>query len=547
MKQSLFRLCQIYLLFILLAATILSPLPYSPLALILLLVMLFITFRPLPPMLNIVITVAAIFLLPLVLEPLLHYLTYIPQFSLTTVQIMAVMSILPIIYLLDYNLRQNAQDMTPAHNIKGRYITTIPRALFVSTLAILLVSLILNNRILLFTTIILVLYLLVILIRVLHAVPRLPLDIPTTWKRIIAGTTADISLYATSKASIRLYSILSPAEPWVKITPQRFTLNRAKIELNLSITPPLAGPSQPQLQASVIDPWGFTQVNQAIEPVELHVIPRARYAEWLALRYLEQTGAGAGATTLPPKAILIPKRGVEYFDSRSYQPGDPLRDIDWKHTLKLNQLIIKEYIEAGEQRAIIAVNLSVTDAEEADKLAFNLITTALTLAQETIPTALAVYNHQKVVVTTAVIDPRETLKQTLSLVKDITSVEFAHRFLQPPDIDKLKRNITLLKQVISEPAQRLLSMLNFEYQAMEEAAKNHPATLALSVVTEHTPPPAIIVLVSQLNHDAETLMVTIEKLSKRGFTTIPMEAAKLRTGELKRGRPTWSGDLRRST
>ena len=67
------------------------------------------------------------------------------------------------------------------------------------------------------------------------------------------------------------------------------------MQLNLSITSPLAGPSYPQLQVSVIDPWGFTQVNQAIEPVELHVISRARYAEWLALRYLEQTGVGAGA------------------------------------------------------------------------------------------------------------------------------------------------------------------------------------------------------------------------------------------------------------
>ncbi len=194
------------------------------------------------------------------------------------------------------------------------------------------------------------------------------------------------------------------------------------------------------------------------------------------------------------------------------------------HTLKFSQLIIKEYIEGGGQVAIVAVNLSVTDAEEADKLAFNLITTALTLAQESIPTALAAYNHQKVILTTGGIDPRETLKQTLSLVKDITSVEFAHRFLQPPDIGKLRRNITQLKQVASEPAQRLFSMLNFEYQAIEEAAKNHPATLALSVVTEHTPSPAIIVLVSQLNHDAEALMVTIEKLSRRGFTTIPIEA-----------------------
>jgi len=528
------RLCQIYLLIILLAATVLSSLPYSPLAFILLLVILFITFRPLYPKLNIVITVATIFLLPLVLKPLLEYLTYttllspVPLslgiFIMTPIQIIAVIATLPAIYLLDYSLRQNAQNMTPAHHIKGRYITNIPTTLFISTLIILLVSVMVNNPILFFTSIMLVVYLLTILIRVLHAVPRLPLDIPIIRKRIIAGTTADISLHPVSKASIRLHSLLSPIDSWVRIIPHRFTLHGAKMELNLTITPPLAGPLHPQLEASVIDPWGFIQVNQLLQPVELHVIPRAKYAEWLAMRYLEQTGAGSTvATTSPPKVGLMPKRGTEYFDSRNYQPGDPLMHVDWKHTLKLNRLIIKEYIESGGQVAIIAVNLSVTDAEEADKLAFNLITTALTLAQESIPTALAVYNHQKVVLTTTVIEPRETLKQSLSLVKDITSVEFAPRFLQPPDIGKLRRNITQLKQVTSEPAQRLLNMLSFEYQAMEEAAKNHPATLALSLAMRHTPPPAIIVLVSQLNHDAEALLVTTEKLSRRGFATIPVE------------------------
>jgi len=325
---------------------------------------------------------------------------------------------------------------------------------------------------------------------------------------------------------MRLHCLLSPVESWVKITPQRFTLNRAKIELNVTITPPLAGPAHPQLQVSVIDPWGFIQVNQVMELVEVHVIPRARYAEWLAMKYLEQTGAGATVAVAMPPKVLIPKRGIEYFDSRSYYPGDELRSIDWKHTLKLSQLIIKEYIEVGEQAAIIAVNLSVTDVEEADKLAFDLITTALTLAQEAITTALAVYNHQGVVVTTPITDPRETLKQVLLLVKDITPVEFAHRFLQLPDISKLRRNIIQLKQTTSEPGQRLLSMLDFEYQAIEQGAKNHPATLALLRVTEHIPPPAIIVLVSQLNHDAEALLVTGEKLTRRGFTTLNIEAAK---------------------
>jgi len=526
-RLPLSLLCQIYLLLVLLAATILSPLPYSPVALILLLVMLFIMVRPLEPRLKVAIMVAVIFLLPLLLEPFLWY--YLPNtgLSLTGLQVLAAIAIVPAIYLLDYNLRQNAQDMTLAHNIKRRHLTSIPKALLVSILAMLLVSLILNNRVLLFTSIILVLYLLVILMRVVYAIPRLPVDVPATGKRVIAGTTADISLYAISKASIRLHCLLSPVESWVKITPQRFTLNRAKIELNLAITPPLAGPSHPQLQVSVTDPRGFIQVNQLIEPVEVQVIPRARYAEWLAMKYLEQTGAGVtAAVTMPPKAVLIPKRGIDYFDSRTYQPGDGLRNIDWKHTLKLSQLIVKEYIEAGEQSAIIAVNLSVTDVEEADKLAFNLITTALTLAQEAIPTSLAVYNYQRVVLTTAVTDPREILKQALLLVKDITPVEFAHRYLQLPDISKLRRNIAQLKQATSEPGQRLLSMLNFEYQAIEQGAKNHPATLALLQVTEHIPSPAIIVLVSQLNHDAEALLVTGEKLTRRGFTTLNIEATK---------------------
>ena len=520
-KLSFRLLCQICLLLVLLVATVLLSLPYSPLALILFLVMLFVTFRLLKPRLNVVILVAVIFLLALMLEPFVHYLVYTTQLPSRPLQLMMAMAIVPAIYLLDYELRKNAAGMTPAHGKGGRHGTSILRAVLVSVMAMLLVSLITKNGVLLFAGLILILYLLVTLLRVLRAIPKLPLHVPATWKRVVAGTTADVSLYATSKASMKLHCLLSAVNSWAEITPQRFTLTGAKIELNLTVTPPLAGPSYPQFQVSVIDPWGFIQVNQAIEPVELRVIPRARYAEWLAMRFLEQTGAGATvASTIPPESLLVPKRGIEYLDSRTYQPGDQLSAIDWKHTLKLNQLVIKEYIEAGEQTAIIAVNLSVSNAEEADKLAFNVITTALTLAREAIPTALVVYNHESVVVTTAVTDPREILKQTLLLVKDITAVEFPHRFLQLPDLAKLRRNITQLKQVTSEASQRLLGMLDFEYRAIEEAAKNHWATLALLQVTEQVRPPAMVVLLSQLNHDAEVVLVTAEKLTRRGFTTL---------------------------
>ncbi len=525
-KLSLRSLCYTYVLFACLTAAILSSLPYRLFAAVLFLVMLAVIFRPLPPKFNVVIIVATIFVVPLVFEPLGHYLTREESLPSVVLLFMVVVADFPVIYLLDDNLRHNAQDMVLVRNIndKKRHLTATGRRLFGSAVVIFLISFIGRNPILLFTAITLFLYLLVTLIRILQAVPRLPFDIPTVRKRIVAGTTADLPLYVTNQASLMVHTAFSSVEPWVKITPQELTLERTKTQLKLTLTPPLAGPSHLHLQASVIDPWGLSQVNQVIEPIELHVIPRAKYAEWLAREFLEKTGTGAAVAETASEVTLILRRGIEYFDSRTYQPGDSLRHVDWKHTLKLNQLIIKQYIEVSGQVAAIVVNLSVANAEAADKLAFNLITTALTLAQESIPSALAAYNHQQVILTTPVMAPREVLQQALSLVKNITSVEFAHRYLQPLDISKLRRNIAQLRQVLSPPAQRLLAVLDFEYRAICEEARNHPATLALTAVARQTQLPAMIALVSELNHDAEAVAITAGKLTARGITTIHIGA-----------------------
>jgi hypothetical protein len=487
---------------------------------------LFITLRPLDTRLMTVAMVALIFIMSILLKPFSDFVSSSGVLPQTVVQFLLALATVPAICLLDYYLRQHAQYIT-LDNVKGRQPTYVFRALFVSIMAMLLVSLILDNLVLLFAGVIVAVYLLAMLLLVIYSIPRLFVDVPVVVRRTIAGNTVALSLFATNRAPMSLYCRLSPVEPWSQIAPQRFILNGGKVELSLSVTPPLAGPLHPQFRLAATDSRGLIQVDQTIEPVELQVIPRARYAQWLAIRYLEKTGSGTtAATTALPEAVRPPRRGVEYLDSRSYQPGDELRNIDWKHTLKLNQLIIKEYIEAGEQSAIVAVNLSVADAEEADKLAFNLITSVLTLAGEIIPTALAIYDQQEVVLTTIADDPREILKQALSVVKDITTVEFTRRHLQLPDIAKLRRNISHLTEIKSEPGQRLLDMLKFEYQAIEQAAKNHPATRALLRAAEQVSPPAIIVLLSQSHDDAEALLVTGEKLAKRGFTTVKIGSAK---------------------
>ncbi|HEY41214.1 MAG TPA: DUF58 domain-containing protein [Dehalococcoidia bacterium] len=528
--MSLKTLSQTYLLVLLLLAAILAPLPYSPAAIALLLVTVLVILRPAYHRLRVIVTLLTLFLLPLALEQLTGFLADVGLLSTSSVslgfspvtwsQAIAAVLVLPAIYLLDLSLIQSAQSPVPEDDRKeGRSVTATTACLFLAALVMIFVSIVITSPPLFLTGIIFFLYLAAVLVRVLPAVPALAFDIPVVEKRVIAGDTVDVTAYLVSKSSSGLVGTLVSAESWVRARPVNFNLDGTRTELLLTVVPPLAGPSRPRLRLAAVDKRGLVRVDRRVEPVALQVIPRARYAEWLAMKYLEQAGR-LGGESLVPEA-RAPRLGTEYLDSRGYQAGDEIRHIDWKHTAKLNQLTVKEFVESGGQTAIIGVNLSVVDAEEADKLAFDLITTALTLAQEMVPTALAAYNHEEVVRATAVIDPRNTLRQSMELVNSITMAELT-RLLQPASLGRLRYNMSLLRGATSQPAQQLLNILDFEYRAIEKAASGHPATVALLRSTERVPAPASVVLVSRLNHDAEAIMVATEKLQRRGFAVLPL-------------------------
>ena len=154
-------------------------------------------------------------------------------------------------------------------------------------------------------------------------------------------------------------------------------------------------------------------------------------------------------------------------------------------------------------------------AEEADKLAYNFVMSALTLAMEALPTALAVYDRKEVLATTPPTNPREALKKALELTKSITLVEPSERVLQSTEVRRLKRSIGQLEQVKTETAQKLADILNLEYKALQEAAKGHPANQALERTVASASPPAVITVVSSLTQDADALTVALEKLREK--------------------------------
>ncbi len=512
---------QIYAGLVLLATAVIAPLPYIVLAMVLLAALLFIAIRQPPPRWNIAITLVVIFLAPLALESGLKHVTALVPIA---TQIVATALILPVLYLLDLYLRENVLHTRAFTREKGERNTTYTFvSLLIAVLAVMLISPVVDRPVLLFTGVALALYLLCVMLWVLFSIPRQPFSADTMARRIIVGTTGRTRLNLTSRSRVKMHSQLRFTVPWVQVEPQQVILEEGSTNLELNFTPPLAGESRPQLNVSTFDPRGLVQINQLLEPLDLHIIPRAKYAEWLAMKYLEQTGSGVVSSMSVPQDYANHRRGIDYMESRTYQPGDPLRHIDWKHTFKLSQLIVREFQETGELAVIIAVNLSVADAEAADSLAFNLLTAALTLARENAPIALAAYNQRDVVLNTGITESLEILRQALSLIRKIEIVKFADRYLEPTNIAKIRRNIKQLQQTDSEPARRLLEIFNFEHHSIEEIARNHPATLAMTAATRHISAPAMILVLSQLNHDAEAVLVTAEKLAKRRFTTVPIE------------------------
>jgi hypothetical protein len=342
-------------------------------------------------------------------------------------------------------------------------------------------------------------------------------------ERVVAGSTADIQVILHSKTKLGGVLYFDSPYEWVKIHTPLFALKQAPLVLKLSVSPLLSGPSEVLVDTYAIDCWGLTQIRFQVAPIKLHIIPRARYAAWLARKYLEATKRGtlpliSNVSTIRPQYGY--RRGIEYYGSQLYQSGDEMNSIDWKHSAKYNKMITKEFVEFNGQPAVLLVNLAVGDAEEADELAGKTIVTAISLAQEQIPTVVAAYDQNGVKRVTLMLQPHQLVVQSMEITREITIFDSPAKYLYAPDISRIRSNISRLQAVEGDSAKVLSELLGIEVTSFMNGVTQNPATKAINKALNNANIQSTIVVVSKLNHDANAIEVNRFMMTKKGYAVI---------------------------
>jgi predicted membrane protein len=215
-----------YLTIILIVGIIVSPFPQFALAIALLSLLLYTTYKTPKTNINIAITTGTIIFTPLTIVS-------IAGGSL------AVLFIIPAIYSLDQTLRENAQTQAIKPQKEGRKPTVTLRTLLAALCMIFLAALMTFNVTLLLTTISIIAYVAVILGYSIHAIPKKPFQETKTWNRTLVGNTANNTTEITTNSKVHLHTTLAASEPWIEIKPAKFTTTNHAQTVNITCTPPL--------------------------------------------------------------------------------------------------------------------------------------------------------------------------------------------------------------------------------------------------------------------------------------------------------------------
>ncbi|MDP7240996.1 MAG: hypothetical protein QGH72_07320, partial [Dehalococcoidia bacterium] len=262
--EYLFRF---YLFVTLIGALFLSPLPYAVVVLVLMLSYAASRRWPLPPMGSLGRLLFALLIIPLSLEEVLG-------------AFIATGLLLPTLPLLQRELKRLARNQPLPEFQLGWRATPFSKRLAAALLSVLAFSVVTAATALMLAASLLLGYTLVLFAYAVFRARRVTAAANIGSLRLQVGGSSTVEVTFGSKLPWR--SGLSLAYPWASVHPKQLDLMGEEEQVELSVRPPLAGPGRLSLQVMAANPWGLVENGYSVEVLELLVIPRARYAAWLA-------------------------------------------------------------------------------------------------------------------------------------------------------------------------------------------------------------------------------------------------------------------------
>ena len=443
----------------------------------------------------------------------------------------AVLTSIPLLGAVSGGLADVVKFTSPAPQSRQftRRPSNITMTMGITAVAVLVFSAILGSQVMVLSGAVVLIYLALSAWFQARSLPLIPIETDTVRLRLLAGSTTTVAVKVALRSKYVGKLGFSSPHDWVKVEPTEVVPQAGQtFNLHLSVTPPLAGPSRVELTGAVTDSLGLLAHTCRFTPVALEVIPRARYAAWFARQYATGTRRGVLpllASISSSRGVVTSPTGIEYYGSRLYQPGDSVRMVDWKHSIKLARLVSKEFSELMGEKALLLVNLVAADAEEADRLAYNIIAAGLSLAHDKIPAAVAAYDHEQVRLTTALLTPEALLARTLQLSQQVIVSPKPDKYLGPVDVMQLRSTISRLHQAGTGPARSLADLLDVEFQSLRNSARQSPVSSALIQALSTVGRQCNIVIMSGRNHDAEALAFNTFELRRRGCGVIEIQTA----------------------
>ena len=429
---------------------------------------------------------------------------------------------LPILALINKSLRKAGEADVHRRTLHRLNPTQTLLTLAEAVLWLFVIGLLLGSITLIITCSVFIAYIGIMAILALKSLFVQPVTANPIVLRAIAGSSINQTVKLACKTTGGMLFLESPY-PWLTLKPSHIPLITEELTTDVRITTDLSGPLFIACSACATDCLGLIQHTFRIRPILLHVIPRARYAAWIANKYIRETKPGMLPLTSNVSAntpILGLRTGVEYYGSRPYQPGDSLKSVDWRHSVRYQQLVTKEFHELHGRPTVLLANLVAKDAEEADKLAHRIVTTSVSLAYEGIPAVLAAYDSSEVKLVTGILDPKELVSASLRLLKNIAIEKPPSRFLAYGNAAVIKADARRLRSIDSSQARALVQLLNLEYRNLVKSTVAHPTSRTLLRALAKIGKQSNVISISGRNHDAQALATQLSALSARGNTII---------------------------